>query len=568
VATLDRMGRVEPRVTNWRSAAPIAPVWRIKARVARPANVLSFDQVNYVDDLIDRGLYSSLETYRAGHIVWMADGSQWLYINEIPASGQAIPVGTDGNAYWQRMQPAMDASSIRYLDGRTVQELQPVNPGATRNVPAQLLQDGVFLDEFWSYDGLTRVFEYLPSPSGLALEIPFEAGVENFTTYAGVAERYFEFEPGKRIFVRLIANTAGGMLAGIFEGEYMVFDGDDVIVDGEYADADWNLQIAIEWFTATPTYISRTIIASQAPGAGDIIINGDAEPPAGAFMGRLLVGHESQTGKVGSWAVWSPWVAEHQPSADVTADNAPIMNSPSDQVIEAEPDGTIKTGQLPRPLRFTRSRGLTNTTLLANWTAEFTNCSGTIDNSSVSADRGLVSVTAMSANDAQVKVTSLIDNVPLEKVVKLTKNRATASTPAGSGGSPVTAATFDISGEVSNTAFSSSDPYGEAVVVVAASEDVTMSASLSYYPSDSQIRLAGKFQTSPAGTATWTDAGSEVLGTTSQFLYYEPIPGSIDVSQVASGLAAGNYDVRFLLRKYSGAGTSAYIYGNIIISVG
>jgi hypothetical protein len=102
VATLDRSGSVEPRVIDWKSAGNDAPFYKLRARTARPARVLSRDQVNYVDTLADRGLFSPTEIYRAGNIVWLSDGSSWLYTASLPSSGN---VPTVGSAYWFRQTP-------------------------------------------------------------------------------------------------------------------------------------------------------------------------------------------------------------------------------------------------------------------------------------------------------------------------------------------------------------------------------------------------------------------------------------------------------------------------------
>ena len=99
-ATLDRSGSIEPRVLAWKTASPVAPFWRIKARAARPANVLTYDEVNYVDTIIDRGLWSPTETYRAGNLVWLDDGTRWLYINDTPTAGN---VPETGSAYWAQL---------------------------------------------------------------------------------------------------------------------------------------------------------------------------------------------------------------------------------------------------------------------------------------------------------------------------------------------------------------------------------------------------------------------------------------------------------------------------------
>jgi hypothetical protein len=132
VATLDRSGRTKPRVTDWKSAAPQTPVWRLTARVARPASVVDLKDVNYVDDIIDRGAWAVGTVYRAGNVVWLANKSSWLYTNATPTAGNAPPVWpVESNAYWQNLTPPAQASDLTYADGTPIENLKPAEAGAT-----------------------------------------------------------------------------------------------------------------------------------------------------------------------------------------------------------------------------------------------------------------------------------------------------------------------------------------------------------------------------------------------------------------------------------------------------
>lgn len=115
-----RRGFSEPAITDWKSQDTVTPYWRIAARAARPVRVMALDEINYEDALVDRGLYENDETYRRGHVVWLRNKSQWLYINETPNTGNAPPDGTAGDAYWQLMAPAPDANDLIYSGGTTI----------------------------------------------------------------------------------------------------------------------------------------------------------------------------------------------------------------------------------------------------------------------------------------------------------------------------------------------------------------------------------------------------------------------------------------------------------------
>jgi hypothetical protein len=139
VATLNRSASSPPLVTAWRSAEPLVPIYKVIYRAERPGDVLGYSEVNYVDDLIDRGLFDITETYRQGHLVWLADKSQWLYVFPTPQKGHVPGDPQDGGNYWTQLQPATDATTIYYPSGKTVAELEPAEAGAdvTKNNTAK-----------------------------------------------------------------------------------------------------------------------------------------------------------------------------------------------------------------------------------------------------------------------------------------------------------------------------------------------------------------------------------------------------------------------------------------------
>lgn len=130
VGTLNVDGSTLPKVTNARTADPIEPIWRLAYRAERPVDPLGYDEVNYADDLIDRGLWNSQEVYRQGHMVWLSDKSQWLYINAEPTSGHAPGNPADQDRYWQQLQPATDATTIYYPSGASLADKEPAQKGA------------------------------------------------------------------------------------------------------------------------------------------------------------------------------------------------------------------------------------------------------------------------------------------------------------------------------------------------------------------------------------------------------------------------------------------------------
>lgn len=131
LGTLDRSGASLPRVMDSKAAEPRKPVYRLRARCARPASTLTYDEVLYEDTIEDKGAYNVITIYRKGHVVWSADKSSWLYINATPTAGNAPPAWpTAANAYWQNMTPPVTSSSMTYADGTPIENLKPAQIGA------------------------------------------------------------------------------------------------------------------------------------------------------------------------------------------------------------------------------------------------------------------------------------------------------------------------------------------------------------------------------------------------------------------------------------------------------
>jgi len=130
-ATMNKDGSTLPRVVDSKPLASQKPIFRLRARAARPARVLSYEEVLFADTIEDKGVYDNTATYRAGHVVWSADKSSWLYINATPDKGHAPPAWpTTANAYWQNLTPPATASGITYADGTPIENLKPAAAGA------------------------------------------------------------------------------------------------------------------------------------------------------------------------------------------------------------------------------------------------------------------------------------------------------------------------------------------------------------------------------------------------------------------------------------------------------
>lgn len=229
------------RVTQWRPLEPEAPVWRMKARAARPGTTLTTDQIMYADDLIDRGQYQPGETYRQGHIVWVGT-AQYLYVNPTPTAGNAPPAPpATSNDYWEQTKEPATASDLYYEDGTSVEDLKPAGPGATRNVPRGPWATGVTyaVGDIFEWEGSSYSVTVAHLSAGtepdLAKAVLFVSagapgqGVDGKTSYVHIA--YSDSADGSQNFTTGAPNGRG------WRGEYVDFIAAD---STDPADYEWS----------------------------------------------------------------------------------------------------------------------------------------------------------------------------------------------------------------------------------------------------------------------------------------------------------------------------------------
>lgn len=163
---IDRQGG-RPLVTAWRSLDATTPWWRLKMRAAVTYRTHSEQEIDYEDDIDDRGDYVPGETYRTGQVARNpADGIRYLYTSATPSSGNAPP----NAAFWEVYEDAPDASVVKYLDGVPVQARQPQEAGANKTetrVASSIASQGLLATQNYAKlgdtvrraDGLTTVTE-------------------------------------------------------------------------------------------------------------------------------------------------------------------------------------------------------------------------------------------------------------------------------------------------------------------------------------------------------------------------------------------------------------------------
>lgn len=579
VATLDRSGKQVPRVTDWRAFPPQAPVWRLAARVARPASVISLTDVLYEDDIIDRGGFDPAESYRQGHLVWMPDGSSYLYINAVPSTGNVPPVGEESNAFWFRQKPPLNPLDVG------------VDPGATRNDPAQLLQDAVFSETFWTHGPGADSYDYIEAPKGRALAIAFVDGQDNFTTYGGTLNRYIPVEPGRTVFFRLTADPGLPVSYQIVETGDNVVDGPDTVVETPVGSATWTLVEQVQFYTAGGVPVGAVVpVSTFDPAAGRQTKTVPIIPPVGAFLARVSYGHYSDTGEEGIWSIWSPWQAEYEPAADITSTAVPVLTPGAPVEVRMNYLGQV-VSPLPIKFRNYRTRGGADRTVQSAWSVTFPpGVTGTINNTVGDPNRGEVTITAVTGIGGPIVILSNLESVTLSESVALTVKQ---DPPPTNTGGAVQTYTITLTGnEFNTTAFARIGPE-IPFTAAATSAALSMSASFNLKVASqvsAEIAIEAKFQISGDAGATWTDCGPAVANSSTAFIGYEEVenpfwenefepgptyaagasthPGFILVNQntsFATPLTPGlPYIARFVIRRTYGVGAdvTAIMLGN------
>jgi len=134
--TLDAQGRALPQVADSREENVSTPYAKTTFGAARAWRVHTSDEIAFDAPLVPRGAYDPAEIYRYGNIVTLPDQSEWLYINDTPAAGNAPPAWpTTSNAWWENMAPPVSAEDISYGDGTPLEDLKPLDPNATHGAP-------------------------------------------------------------------------------------------------------------------------------------------------------------------------------------------------------------------------------------------------------------------------------------------------------------------------------------------------------------------------------------------------------------------------------------------------
>lgn len=605
VETFNRNGATLPRVLDWETAEQRKPAWRLAVRVARPVSVTSVDDVNFVDDLIDRGGYDAANTYRAGHYVWQPDGSSWLYIALDPTSGNAPPDWpTLSNAWWENKSPPVDAVELG------IGELgfrDTVSPGYVSGFGSSLnlLLDPAFNDfgTYWNrgtstwyaatgsfFRGQLKTTKYLqivgngqtPSVDDYqiveARNIPvqaFESFVHGLRYFASSGQTF----AGKVRAVLVAYDQAGAEIqsfitetqTGIPSGVIATLELPSTMPDGTVS---LTFKIVVMWPAGTARIGTLSVAHPFIYGRFDL---SDTQrtlgllPTASADQGlrnsEITLGEDGALVGGGGGAV-TPTGLGLEDGADVTKS----VTGPSSMTIQHDADGSVKAGQLPKKGWFKLiPAGGTFYSSGVTWSISVR--SGTFAGTapSISGDgQGILSINSeMTSPTATIEVSATyLGRTYPSFTVTIYKNTAEASTTGG-GSTAGSSATDTSLVSFSTTSFIAVSNDLEITTPAGVTEVSLRAANLGLFPDATGVGSTNcEFKWQRYNGSTWVDVGAVVASSPDPLVgeadgeLFEA-GGSVTCNATATGLTGSTaYKFKLLARIQGGVTRTIYIDGS------
>lgn len=320
----------------------------------------------------------------------------------------------------------------------------------------------------------------------------------------------------------------------------------------------------VNFFTEAGVYVSSDNIDLYAGGtAAFTLVKGVVSVPANAtqYTVNYSATFTSGVGNAGALRV-----ASVESGADVTVTAQVLVSVPTEVVITTNGSGAALTGQLPRTVDPTVTKGGADIRLLDGTTYALSNVSASltsiaVDNTNGSSTKGRVTLTTMSGSgSANLTVTAnSVAQPPIQIVFSCavgsgSTSSSTGGTVAGNGVTVNSTSYIEI-GRVTG-------------VVKSTSQTISANLSTSYdggFDGTSRT-VTAKWQYSPAGTNSWTDMGGGVTGSGASFWFnpYSGASGSTVGAVTCNQTAApsnGSYDVRLVALTNSTYVLSSTTYG-------
>lgn len=502
-----------------------APFWKLAIEAERTWGEHGLNEVNFSAALIERGLYSASESYREGHIVSLADGSRWLYINPTPTVGNAPAAG----AYWSQLTPPLSATDLANFNWGSI----PDTPGSFAPNLLPLRYQGftesdhpVFTFTRFAEEDYSTKNRYLNNLDAYCVKT--NSTTANSLIYFGTSTTDYNFYlPGGKKYLLYCDQTITGSSAN---ARWQMFYKNELGVQ-LYSSASYNLdglvvyELDLTAETNNYRYLFGIRMLTDSPMASDQ---------------RLVIHAAGIREKTGALAtVPTPDIADYlihliaataKYNADETKTNALKLSGPGAISIKRDYLGVPKTAQFNIVRNFYLTKGDVDVSASASWAVStHTGYSRSISSSGALT---ISSVTSAGVETSMV-VTATYAGVDYPIVVQI----GFQDDPPPSGGGLATA-TFTGPGTTSYV-----DLTGAIAITTVDSSANIVAYVLHPYTAGAYTLL--KIQYSADGTTGWADVGSEATGQPGSNGGGTPgepdpeFPGSCQVNVNKTGLSTG-----------------------------
>jgi hypothetical protein len=275
--------------------------------------------------------------------------------------------------------------------------------------------------------------------------------------------------------------------------------------------------------------------------------------PTASVLGDLWL--KESTGEMRRWdgVAWSETLVDLTQTAQVTASLSGDKIVAADYLAAVSGDNLAALLWSPSVVRGGVSiKGLDEVsyTLAGIYGGTFA-----VDNTNDSATKGIISISAITANMAGGNLVITVNGIALPALpFKVTKELAAAPTPPSG-----TDSESWVSGEfigINTTSYTAVSTIKTLSLV--SGQSLYGTAPIDYYVAGyfgASRTMTFKWQYAVAGSGSWNDFGAGIAGSTAfaaistgypDYSYEEAIPGSVAVTQTKSGLATGDWDVRLV----------------------
>lgn len=251
---------------------------------------------------------------------------------------------------------------------------------------------------------------------------------------------------------------------------------------------------------------------------------------------------------------------------EVASAQSIVIDPFPDVTIYADSNGTVKTGELPKDLGITASKGASEVTTSGTWSRTVT--SGVT--CTIGAATGILNITALSVLEVSVPISFVYSGVTRTATVKIIRVDDPPTNSGGGGATGGTSASTTTLGNTTGTAYDTTNAVsGVMTIDTGTSGDISVTGTISFKRTDTTngaTGCLGKAQYRvPAGA--WADLDTE--DSDSGDATYEANPGdptintagSISITQTNTALSASTtYEVRWLWRRANVSGTASNIY--------